>query len=493
MATLTGREERILAGPSPTGARTEVAGTGALRGDVRLIKEVALEPERAVTPRGATVDGVFYALEPFEADVAVVWAVKVALSDNLTPEEAEGLQRALDSLDENRAEFLEGAVSGIAEGARVVVRENLEGAIKLLEGIVSFYSLATDPEIWVRVWQVWNAREGSEEGLEEVADYLRSDYPGLWAAMVGFPRLHAAMEKFFGDLEEEGAVADFCSGLRDALLETLRRSGQKKVREFVALTGEPEQQGAMVGEAAAVAVISAVLVAMDVRSLARSLVKMGHSLMEVPEAAAALKGVVARSGELGRGAKALKLIEEEAERLYQKLAREIKPYKHLKKQTGEFNRHVAAHVAFADQSTLGVQIEYIGLRLDADHILEDRVFDAYAAEFRKLGWSSADDMPSIAIHTEYHIRSGEGMTDVFHIQDTGITGKTSLTEAKLKHFPHASEIRQKYPTLLRLVEGYEEFYKGQRAVVNGRTIEGLWPRLEPWFASIKAEIASRGL
>ncbi|MET0398463.1 MAG: hypothetical protein ABW277_16835 [Longimicrobiaceae bacterium] len=492
MGTLTGREDRVL-DAGVAAPRALEPGSGMLRGDVRAIKEVALQPEAKVTPTGATVDGVFWALEPYEPEVAVVWAVKVALAQALGGQDAAGLEKALQSLDEEKADFLEGAVAGVGRGAHHVVKGYLEGALKLLEGIVSYYSLSTDPEIWVRMWEVWSAKDTSEAALRDMAAYLKSDYPGLWAAVIAFPELWKSTEKFFADLEEEGAVAKLVARVRDALLGMLRELGQKKVRQFVALTGDAYEQGAMVGEAAAITVITAVLVAMDVRSLARSLVKMGHQMMEVPELAGALRGIASKHGELGRGARALKLIEEEAVRLYEELAREIAPYRKLKKRTGEFNRHVAAHTAFSGRSALGAEVEYVGLRLDADHILEDRIWAAYPDECKKMGWASAEEMPSIALHTEYHIRSGDGLTDVFQIQDTGVTGKTSLTDAKLKTFPDAAVIRQKYPTLRSLLEGYEDFYRGQRVLVDGHTIEGLWPRLESWFATQKARAAALNL
>jgi hypothetical protein len=62
--------------------------------------------------------------------------------------------------------------------------------------------------------------------------------------------------------------------------------------------------------------------------------------------------------------------------------------------------------------------EYLSLRLDAQHIVEQRAFakKEWGKDWALLGWKSTNDMPAIPVMHEWHIRSPKnlmGMDDVY--------------------------------------------------------------------------------
>ncbi|MBV9772334.1 MAG: hypothetical protein JO040_00190, partial [Gemmatimonadetes bacterium] len=144
-----------------TSPRATEAGTGMLRGDIRVIKEIATQPESKLVKEGATIDGQYYPIPPWEPELAALWAVKASFSLGLTPDEEKTLQAALDELDSEKADFLEGVAIGAVQGAKAVVDGYVHGLVEAVEGMMTFYNLAADPEIWVRVWAVWSAPQGS--------------------------------------------------------------------------------------------------------------------------------------------------------------------------------------------------------------------------------------------------------------------------------------------------------------------------------------------
>lgn len=85
----------------------------------------------------------------------------------------------------------------------------------------------------------------------------------------------------------------------------------------------------------------------------------------------------------------------EAEMPYAILADEIRPYSKLIEKTRSFNKMV--NDLFPN--------DYSSLRLDAHHIIERRSYERFKDIFRRLGWSSSDEMDSLTVHYEAHILS----------------------------------------------------------------------------------------
>ena len=163
-----------------------------------------------------------------------------------------------------------------------------------------------------------------------------------------------------------------------------------------------------------------------------------------------------------------------ASQLYKELAESIQPYRALKEKTGEFNRLVR------ELHDLGLRdAEYVGLRLDAHHIIENTWYKAFAKDFQAVfQWHSGADMDAVALHTELHIRSGDKMAQ--NLQLLGAEGYSSLTKA-LQDFLEQERARAggRFRSLADLIEAHERFYPQRQ--------QKYWPRLQAWFARRKAQ------
>jgi hypothetical protein len=93
---------------------------------------------------------------------------------------------------------------------------------------------------------------------------------------------------------------------------------------------------------------------------------------------------------------AFRLMEETAAVLYHSLAGSIDSYKDLVEETKVFNGIMKA---------LYPEKYLDDFRLDAQHVLEQRAFDKWAATWKKLGWQSKSDLPAIPLHYKFHIRT----------------------------------------------------------------------------------------
>jgi hypothetical protein len=164
--------------------------------------------------------------------------------------------------------------------------------------------------------------------------------------------------------------------------------------------------------------------------------------------------------------------------LYKQLAETIQPYRTLKEKTGEFNRLVRE----LHQLGLG-DAEYVGLRLDAHHIVENTWYKAFAKEFQAVfQWSSGADMDAIALHTELHIRSGDNMAQNLGL--LGAEGYSSLTKS-LQDFLEKDKARSggAFRSVHELFEAHERFYRLHQ--------QKYWPRLQSWFLRRKGELRGR--
>jgi hypothetical protein len=164
-----------------------------------------------------------------------------------------------------------------------------------------------------------------------------------------------------------------------------------------------------------------------------------------------------------------------AAQLYKELSANIEPYRTLKETTGEFNRLVR------ELHKLGLQdAEYVGLRLDAHHIVENTWYSTYSKQFeRAFGWRSGGDMDAIAIHTELHIRSGDRMAE--NLQLLGAEGHSSLTKI-LHDFLERERMRVggRFRSLHELFDAHERFYRQE--------LKTYWPRLQNWFDLKRAKV-----
>ncbi len=205
--------------------------------------------------------------------------------------------------------------------------------------------------------------------------------------------------------------------------------------------------------------------------------KMSHVVEEI-STKSSLQNKIVKTVHESTDATANSKAEKVLFRKYANIANDYRPYYKLKNDTQSINRQVREFYGISEKDT-----EYIGLRLDADHIIEARLFKHYASEFRDVGIDSEKKMIAIAVHTEHHIRSGKGLKQKFNLLEDSFLDVPSFTQEKLVAFPEKN-IRQRFPTLLSLVEAYENFYK-ERPL--------LWQRVAPWFKEFKKQVRKKGL
>ena len=79
-------------------------------------------------------------------------------------------------------------------------------------------------------------------------------------------------------------------------------------------------------------------------------------------------------------------------------------------------------MASAQGKTIEGSAIYLGLRLDAQHIVEKRVLPKWEEDWALLGWKSEADMPAVPIMHEWHIPSPKNLM--------GLEGRKLLDEAE---------------------------------------------------------------
>jgi hypothetical protein len=197
--------------------------------------------------------------------------------------------------------------------------------------------------------------------------------------------------------------------------------------------------------------------------------EMGKAAARAEQAAA---GVIAAGQDVARASRA-------AQQIYEELATQIKAYKVLNRKTQAFNRKV--------REIVGLKLsdrEYVGIRLDAQHIVEARWYAKFPKDFEKaFGWKSAEEMEAIALHTEWHIRSGEKLSTNLNLR--GAEREPSLTKALQDYLQNAQTAPdgalKPFTNLKEVFKAHEAFYKSYSP--------RLWPRLEPWFNDSMAKLA----
>jgi len=138
--------------------------------------------------------------------------------------------------------------------------------------------------------------------------------------------------------------------------------------------------------------------------------------------------------------------------IYFEAADKILPYGKLRKLTDEYNQ-VLKILYSKEVSSLD--------RLHAHHIIEKRHFEKFQNFFKKIGWSSEDMMPALAVFEEYHTRAAYKL-----LGRSKDEGPTSLTWELIKEIP-IEEVN----SIVDLLRRYEGYYKKS----------GIWDKVKPFF------------
>jgi hypothetical protein len=124
------------------------------------------------------------------------------------------------------------------------------------------------------------------------------------------------------------------------------------------------------------------------------------------------------------------------------------------------------------------------IRLDAHHLIEDRMYKFFPDDWKLLGWESSDDMMATAIQWESHIRSSASKKGLPGFEDRP-DALLSLTKRLLDEIPDG-----KYKNADDLIDAYIHFYKKPVKDEDGNRLIGgeMTNRIVDALQTIKKEL-----
>jgi hypothetical protein len=455
----------------------------------------------AVAPDGGQPPGL--RLAPYERDERFLWSIEQALVDILGPEGWPRLRDALPSISEadRLRSFGAGVIVGAAEAARDMVRDQINGLIGLVAHVIEFYSLVLDVKLWEEMLAVWTSEPGT--GIDPFVEFLRNEHPELLESMTTLRTMERGLEAAiqpFVEAAERGAddvLALAGRKVSDLVIAAPTMVGmflRQKVEVLIAAKGDPRRQGEIFGATAAPAVITAVIAAAaTATTLAAKLydsARIGLALVRGFDDVTVRAMLLARATTRGIQVVRIETAASEAMttlagvadkashrtaamRAYEAVARKTGPHRNIRRMTKHFNDLVREETGLSIHDT-----EYIALRLDSHHYLEKTWRKKFPLEWEtKFGITSDDDMPAVAIHTEFHIRSGANMAKYHGL--LGAEREVSLTKQIQEALKNAQE-KKPFTKLLDVFEAHEQFYKEE--------VPKLWEVIAPEFLAMKAKL-----
>lgn len=160
---------------------------------------------------------------------------------------------------------------------------------------------------------------------------------------------------------------------------------------------------------------------------------------------------------------------------YRDLATRVDSYRHLKNDTQAWNKTMRElYPGYGNPD----------LRLDSHHVFEARVYDKFKDAFAAKGIASADDMPTIAVPYEAHIRSPEGLGAAFedHIARNIEEGEELIettTDQAVKSLTEELKAAVKLDSLNSVedaIKAYEDYYRSHSM---------WWDKVKPVFADLR--------
>lgn len=427
-------------------------------------------------------------LRPFEPTERIPWALENGVQNALTDQEWATFKAAMPPASEY-GDLLAGVVEGVWAAVNDMAKEHLGLAKMALQFTVEFYSVVYDVPLWGLILTYWVNPSSTPQGL---ATHIQQKHPALWTAIREYPKFEAKVDAFIERITSDEKYANtawtesqvYVTDLMCDLVFGLGRMLKESANAIAAKKGDAEAQGEIIGRRFGLALIEAILLALGLfalvrgaaKELGKAAMKAGRSFFKAPELAkiaSKIDNVTPGLSSVGRtlADDALRQVES----AYQRVAGRVAPFKTMSKETGAFNRGVRDVYGYSV-----ADVEYVALRLDAHHIIEERYFARFQNEFRqKLKWNTGDDMDTIALHTEWHIRSGKNMSK--NLGRVGADKEVSLTKALDDAIKLRDQQAGGFTNLRQLVDAYEEVYKEYA----GSTLH---PMLQDWFAGIKARL-----
>jgi hypothetical protein len=411
-------------------------------------------------------------MAPFERDELLMWTVKNGLIEPLG-DRWPRVEAALPPA-EDLPEFFKAVIEGTVER----VGEDVDNMLKLARAgvgyVIEYYRLVFDLEAWIQLLTVWFGRGDPRD----VAAFLEREHNHLYTGIMHFLDFGVALEGFLNRLTDDTQFGStrWTKGEAfaiDCIAQLVRTSGLMLATHadaLVAAKGDATKQGQLIGREYGYVIIGSLIFAYRLYGIvegaakaagrsALSTLRMQSKSQEIARFTQTMNAVDPDALLAGRRVATTQL---EVNLLYERLARRIKAHRLMKGETAAFNKggcHVYGYGRF--------DVDYISMQLDSHHIVEARHYDKFAADLRKhFGWNSSEDMDAIAIHTEWHIRSGRNMAR--DLAWVGAENELSLT-ADLTKF-----VNKRNPSTVRhLFEAHRDFYKDYSP--------RLFETLGPWF------------
>lgn len=431
-------------------------------------------------------------LAPYESDKRALWAVERAWVAALGPGGTTEVLAAMpDVSDEDaRVDFLRGLVAGAGSSVSAFVKEQVEGVAAAVKGLLAYYGLVYDADMWVQMLKVWTSEPGTS--VEVFERYLATRYPDLYTTVRAFQPFVAELNAFAARLRDTttppGEEWRVCERLVAEWLGTVPvwLGGQLRphVDAFVAATGDAREQGVVVGRVGGRVIIEVVLMAVsidDIARTARGVDKLdGHvrKSLNAQERKSVGDKVAASSPGLPSAAADAAQAQRVAQRLNEEAVGKIEAYTTLSRKTRAFNKHVKDLYGLTASSA-----EYVSIRLDAHHIVKASLYKEFAGEFRRVfGWKSSGDMDCIGLPHMYHSRDGSKLATELGL--LGAEEVKSLTQEMERFMARWQREKGKFRDLEDVFVAHEAFYKTEAPL--------LYVDLEKWFTKSLATIRNGG-
>jgi hypothetical protein len=410
-------------------------------------------------------------------------SILVTLGENVWGELIAALPSPADP--EAAGQFAYGLISGAAETARQLVVDEVRGYRDLMLNLTQFYSAALDDELLMAGATAW--LDSDPQNITAAMQMLAERYPRIYMGLTALAEFSSALEQLIAPLLEDvdAASALASRALRQAVewILAVPRTFAQLIRDEVAAivsrVENPEEQGRIFGRYLGYIAVVLPTIAMNFYPVLRGGLAVSRGIGDVSFDIVTAVADVAVPEEIVRGSANARVAGlaavrtriigpmREAVELYGSLAYRTGSYRDLKETTGLFNGMAkeATGAAFDER-------QYIAIRLDAHHLAPAEFHSRFRVEMRQyFGWNSPDDMESIAIHTERHIRSGRGMSAP-PLGLLGAESEASLT-VQLRRFLRERDRTRPFGRVRDFMEACREFYVTYDP--------NLWRRMETRF------------
>jgi hypothetical protein len=483
---------------------------GAASSDAALGYAGAAAPDAAVGT--AVLDKHVDSPLAMDALAQFQWAFERALGYGAPADIGLVLLMALPTTEEGRGELRRGFDEGTLDGFKDGFDSLVDTLAWIRDASFSLLALAVDFELGEELGRALaiDLINGVDPLEGKTAALLDQRYPILLGIARGCALLIAlrgALEEFIVS-SEEGSFFKVLGAANVTVARLLGQELKEFVDEFVSLTREPRQQGAMVGRfyGRLGFEVMVEVMSLPVKPAAapiqggRAAVIASKAAKNLAKIAPEILTLVIRRFSIPDAMRAGKTLERALFEAYQELNRMTGRHGDVQDRTLEFNKFyktLAAKLGWTSKSDV--------LGFDSHHVIEKRILKhkkflkdpGFQDAFKRLGWSSDRDMLAIPLETEFHRGKGSTLAKRLDAENP-----LPATDPKLADEPVIADLKSlsvellaklgnldQYHTFQQLLDAYEAIYRAPIAITltNGAefTTDPLWTKVEPAFEQIR--------